>query len=390
MNISIVIATYNSATALRACLLALNHQVLERGDTFDVLVVNDGSSDHTAEVVGSAVTSYRLSYFFIERTADSCVSKARNRGASHATGDIIIFLDPDQIVAPGFVASHIQRHRLGGNIAIIGMRTRLKEGEVDVDLLRERFDLAALPPIAAVDIRFRAISRYSENAGDYSGAWHLFFSCNISVPAAAFRAVGGFDGAFSGWGLEDCELGYKLDASGVPLVFLLDEISFDVWHPRPFDRARYERWLANFNYFKAKHPTYKAGCQDVFAGCLNPDGLRTPWVEAYSKFEDALRRIERRAPLHDGLVIVKLKREWEPADVESILDEFRDKVLVVLDYCGAPVTSVSVQRSARKRNLRYFSVTKEYSVSYKPLEIGWKMIESLERQNSELIELSDS
>ena len=389
MNTSIVIASYNSGTALRACLLALNHQVLKAGDSFDVLVVNDGSSDDTAEVVASTSTAYPRQYFFIERTADSCVSKARNHGASHATGDVIIFLDPDQIVTPDFVASHIRRHELGGTIAVIGMRTRLKTGEVDVGLLGERFDLRALPPIAALDVRFRAVSRYSENAGDYSGAWHLFFSCNVSVPTWAFRQVGGFDGAFTGWGLEDCELGYKLDALGIPLVFLLDEISFDVWHPRPFDRARYERWLANLEYFKTKHPSERVGCQEAFGRSLNPDIVRRPWVESYSSFEDSLRQLEQRTPPSNGMVVIKLQREWERADVESICEDFAGKSVVVLDYCGAPSTSVHVQLAARQRNLRYFAVTKTYSASYEPLKAGLEMVEQLRSRHAELLELSD-
>ncbi len=93
---TVVIPTFNRASALPTVLESVLNQ---RFDDFEVVVVDDGSSDDTSEVVkGSA--DPRVQYVRQEN-AGGCA--ARNAGAAHACGRFLVFLDDDDSVLPGWL-----------------------------------------------------------------------------------------------------------------------------------------------------------------------------------------------------------------------------------------------------------------------------------------------
>lgn len=88
MLFSIVIPTYNRAAILQETLAAVLSQTCT---DFEVLVVDDGSTDHTQEAV-AGFRDERISYYY---KANEERSIARNYGAERAKGDYLIFLDSD-------------------------------------------------------------------------------------------------------------------------------------------------------------------------------------------------------------------------------------------------------------------------------------------------------
>lgn len=95
MKISVVIPVYNEAAGLSACLDAIERQTVE---PYEVIVVNNNSSDNTAEVAGS--------YDFVKLLNEpkQGVVYARDRGFDAARGDIIARIDADSHVAPDWIA----------------------------------------------------------------------------------------------------------------------------------------------------------------------------------------------------------------------------------------------------------------------------------------------
>jgi len=108
VDASVVIPTYNRAETLKLTLSSLTRQSYPR-DRFEVLVVDDRSSDHTPKVVASFCGSVRIRYFY-QRDEGYRLSRARNIGIENAHGEVVIFLDSDIMVSPDYVAEHIVSH----------------------------------------------------------------------------------------------------------------------------------------------------------------------------------------------------------------------------------------------------------------------------------------
>lgn len=85
---SVIIPTFNRYSFLR---IALDSVLEQTYRDFEVIIIDDGSTDNTSELV-SSYNDQRIRYFHQENHG---VSSARNKGLSIATGDFIAFLDSD-------------------------------------------------------------------------------------------------------------------------------------------------------------------------------------------------------------------------------------------------------------------------------------------------------
>ena len=95
--LSVVIPSYNAGIYIAECL----HSVLAQQDCppFEVIVVDDGSTDGTAELVERDFPTVRLI-----RKPNGGPGSARNLGVDHARTDVIVFIDADDIMLPGRLA----------------------------------------------------------------------------------------------------------------------------------------------------------------------------------------------------------------------------------------------------------------------------------------------
>jgi len=92
-TISVIIPTYNAEGTILETIESVQKQTF---DDFEIIVINDGSTDQTVELVNS-IADERLRIFSYENGG---VSVARNRGLSQATGEFIAFLDADDLWSP--------------------------------------------------------------------------------------------------------------------------------------------------------------------------------------------------------------------------------------------------------------------------------------------------
>src|SRR5436309_1290993 len=98
--ISVVIPTYNRSGLLRRSLGSLAAQTLPR-DAYEVVVVDDGSGDATAEVCREFAARCRLRYF---RIANSGISAAKNLGVFASAAPLLLFFDDDDVATEGLLA----------------------------------------------------------------------------------------------------------------------------------------------------------------------------------------------------------------------------------------------------------------------------------------------
>jgi len=121
MPISVVIGTYNRARLLKGTLEALGSQEVPDPLEWEIVVVDNNSSDTTPQVVTefSRTTAIPVRYVFEPRQG---LSHARNRGIEEARGSILAFTDDDVLPAPDWIrqlAAAIDRwnaHGVGGRI----------------------------------------------------------------------------------------------------------------------------------------------------------------------------------------------------------------------------------------------------------------------------------
>jgi len=198
-QISVVIPTYNRADQLRRCLDALATQSAP-ADAFEVIVVDDGSTDGTAELLDGYMGSLSLR---VERQPNSGQPAALNRGIDAAAGPYCLFLDDDIVATPTLVTEHIREQRSSDGALVLGA-LRL-----------------ALESKGGLARYFATWWRdHYERLDDGTKApdfWDCY-SGNLSVPTRSLRDEGGFDAT-----LErsfDVELAYRLAAGGLRIVYV--------------------------------------------------------------------------------------------------------------------------------------------------------------------------
>jgi len=195
--ISVVVTTHQRADLLARCLAALLAQ--EAAPPYEIVVVDDGSRDGTRDL--AALLDPRVRYHWQENAGRAA---ARNKGLELAEGPLLVYVDSDVFVVPGFLAAHAAAHRRAGG------RLVFAQG-VSVDVTRPVDPAAPGVPVA-----------------DPSRAF--FDTKNVSVPTDLLRRAGGFDARFTQYGWEDLEAGMRLRDLGVRKVRAAGAVGFH-YHP---------------------------------------------------------------------------------------------------------------------------------------------------------------
>jgi glycosyltransferase involved in cell wall biosynthesis len=197
--LSVVVATHNRARLLGEALQALAQQDCEFDD-FEVVVAADSCTDNTADLVNSFGRSSPYHLRLVSHEARN-PSATRNLGAVHANGETIIFLDDDLIARTGLVRAHAERR--GPDRVVIGyVKPKLPAQPCLVQLNAARW----------WEDRFREM-----RCPGYRFSYRDCFSGNVSVPAALFHRIGGFNHSFTRQ--EDYELGVRLICAGARFCY---------------------------------------------------------------------------------------------------------------------------------------------------------------------------
>jgi glycosyltransferase involved in cell wall biosynthesis len=185
---SIVIPTFQRRETVCAAVTALAG--LRYRGKFEVVVVVDGSTDGTAAALRGL--SFPFPLHIVEQPNRGQAS-ARNRGASEASGEIILFLDDDMIAQPDLLEQHARSQEEGADAVTgeIWVDPGSPPGFV-TDALARAAEWERKPPLTGFDV--------------YSG--------HMSIAKTVFDEVGGFDESLlaEGYGTEDLDFGLRLVA----------------------------------------------------------------------------------------------------------------------------------------------------------------------------------
>ena len=124
MQCSVIMPAYNSAAFLPQALDSLLSQTM---DDFEVVIVNDGSTDNTQEIIDAyCARDPRIRPFTQENAG---VSAARNKALSMAQGDYVTFLDADDYYAPDTLAAFCKKAEETGADLILGRLCMVAQGK---------------------------------------------------------------------------------------------------------------------------------------------------------------------------------------------------------------------------------------------------------------------
>ena len=258
---SVVIPTYNRVELLRRTLDSLVTQRLPSSE-FEVLVVDDGSSDSTALLVDNYRDRLAVRYFF-QPDEGWQPARARNVGITQAAAPVCVFLDSGVVAHTGCLQAHLASHSgNNGPVAISGYLFGFTVDNADSDRLAQALDYD--DPDASIEMMQRTgrwtdaqESFYVQHHDDLSqlpAPWVMFWTSNASAETAQLRAVGGFDEAFRSWGGEDLDLAYRLYLDGA--AFGVNRAASAIHYPHPQNFEEYgAQALANYRYLAGKYHT---------------------------------------------------------------------------------------------------------------------------------------
>jgi glycosyltransferase involved in cell wall biosynthesis len=198
-DISVIVPTYNRRDLLADLLTSLATQTLV-ADRWELIVVDDGSTDGTPEMLERAARGWPTSFTRLHRHHLRAAS-VRNAGAERASGRVLLFVDDDMVATPELVAAHRQCHT-DERLAVIGR----------IIAPAERRD-----PWTTWDDAQLALLADSLQGGQRAPGPRDFYSGNCSIVAELFRSVGGFNASMER--AEDFDMGYRLTAGGTRLVY---------------------------------------------------------------------------------------------------------------------------------------------------------------------------
>jgi glycosyltransferase involved in cell wall biosynthesis len=261
---SVIICTYNRAERLRRVLETLNASIVNSAISWEVVVVDNNSSDHTSAVVDAMARAcpVLLRYVFESRQGKS---NALNRGIATAGGELLLFTDDDVEVAPDWIQ-------------------RMVEGFADVPCSAIGGRIVAAWNGAAPSwysdrgpYRLMAAIVQYEHGDTPFFTTHPPFGANLAIRKPALESIGGFrvdlgpnatQGAVGG-GAEDTELCNRLLAAGHRILYLPGAVVYHPVEPERTTRRYFEQWYFRYGRAIARQTT------------LNDPGARILGVPRY-------------------------------------------------------------------------------------------------------------
>lgn len=237
-ELSVIVPTYGRPETIRTLLAELDLQTLAP-ERFEVVVVDDGTP--TPIEVDATQHAYALTLL---RQPNAGPGAARNLALEHVRAPLTLILNDDAAPAADLLERHLIAHaQCAPKTALLGTF---------------RFTRAALQS------PFVQVLQFSNLLFDFPSlvhgrryGWQHFWTCNLSLPTEALRAVGGFDAAnFREPICEDVELGYRLGQLGWQVEFREDLVCEHdhVLNARGYFQ-RMTRLGVNMSKFADKHDT---------------------------------------------------------------------------------------------------------------------------------------
>jgi glycosyltransferase involved in cell wall biosynthesis len=293
-SLSAILCTFNRAELLSQTLESILGQTLERSN-FELIIIDDGSLDHTRKVVESFEGSLPLRYAY---QANAGLASAKNHGIYCSRAPLLLFLDDDDVCSPKLFEEHLKTHGQypDNHFAVLGY-TALDPTLAEKPLLHYVTEvgcyLFSYPSLKHGDVL------------DYTYFWGGRSSCKrkFLIEHGVFNPVFRF-------GCEDIELGYRLSKHNLKVVYnaqalstMVRDISFDEFC------ARLIRQGESQYVFSQLHPDVEVQNWAEMIGA----------EEKWQKIKTVYEAVIRSARELDRIANLKLELGFEIDDITNDL-----------------------------------------------------------------------
>jgi GT2 family glycosyltransferase len=293
-RVSVVVCTYNGGRTLEQCLRSLGD--LDYPD-YEVIVVNDGSTDNTADILTRWQLDHRPSAVKVIHQPNRGLSAARNVGLRSAGGALIAYTDDDCYADPDWL-THLVDHLMRSGAAAVG----------GPNLSPEDGRLVAC--VAAAPGQPTHVLESDQVAEHIPG-------CNMLFRREALEAINGFDPQYRKAG-DDVDVCWRLQQAGYWITFA--PAAF-VWHHRRQTPRAYLRQQAGYGEAEAllrfKHPDKFNGRGDgkwrgvLYGPSLGGLRLSAPIIYRGTFSTGLFQTLYQPGPAHSAMLPSTL--EWHTA-----------------------------------------------------------------------------
>ncbi|MEI6266699.1 MAG: glycosyltransferase family 2 protein [bacterium] len=278
MKYSIVIPNFNNVALIKKCLEAIRKNT--KGLDHEVIVVDDCSSDDSRKFLSS-----QKDIVYLENKTNQGFAKTNNVGVEKSTGDVIILLNSDTEVHPGWLEAIDRVFQAEKNIGAVGVKLLYPDGTIQ-----------HAGVMIAADHAPRHI--YKAKPANYKPANHqrdykeVTAAC-MAIPKDKYNEVGGLDEAFRN-GFEDIDMCLKLYHLGNRIIYTPEAV---VTHHESVAPGRFKHEDKNFELYMSRwkdeepdaHKYYREDGRswlwilwnDLYIMSWGPDrfGTRPTWIK---------------------------------------------------------------------------------------------------------------
>lgn len=213
MKLSVVIVSYNAKYFLELCLSS----VLKASEnlTSEIIVVDNQSTDGTCALVKAKFKTVKL----IENNQNLGFAKANNIGVAQASGNYVLILNPDTVIAEDTFINCLEFAELHPNFGALGVKLIDGTGHFLPESKRN-LPTALVTFYKMLGIKNQKNSYYAQHISENScGEVSILVGAFMFLKRNTYLAVGGFDSDYFMYG-EDIDLSYKLTVAGYNNYYL--------------------------------------------------------------------------------------------------------------------------------------------------------------------------
>ncbi|MFD6624396.1 glycosyltransferase family 2 protein [Streptomyces diastaticus] len=271
-KLSLIIPYERRPDNLALALQALQHQTMDPAE-FEIVVGTTKYDEDYLDLVREP--SRRLRLVTVMTHEDFEIPRTRNMAMRQATGEVIVNMDADTFLPDDSLTRLYERHyAFGQNACVVGQVLGYGnnyDGDVPhvetepFDVWRKRLEEISHTVDEPLDPRFQV---------DHVIPWSFAWTGLIALPARLLREHDlYFDESFRGWGVDDIEWGYRIAATGTPIVLRKDLYALHLPHSRDA-QANFRTETITYRQFLHKWPRLDvelaAAFNDVDANVLYP------------------------------------------------------------------------------------------------------------------------